>query len=72
MNQLFPYQDILTKEIESWRNYSDCLLQKDRDLFKEMLTNCYQYTPSINAKGKEYSTESLLMTILFELYKLKS
>ena len=66
---LFPYADILTKEIESWKSYSDCLRKKDRELFDQMLKKCYQYLPSINAKGKDFSTESLLITLLFEQYK---
>lgn len=66
---LFPYEDILTKEIDSWKSYSDCLRKKDRELFDQMLKNCYQYSASISAKGRDYSTESLLMTLLFEQYK---
>lgn len=66
---LFPYEDILTKEIDSWKSYSDCLRKKDRELFDQMLKNCYQYSGSISAKGRDYSTESLLMTLLFEQYK---
>jgi hypothetical protein len=66
---LFPYEDILTKEIDSWKSYSDCLRKKDRELFDQMLKNCYQYSESISAKGRDYSTESLLMTLLFEQYK---
>jgi hypothetical protein len=69
---LFPYEDILTKEIDSWKSYSDCLRKKDRELFDQMLKNCYQYSESISAKGRDYSTESLLMTLLFEQYKRTS
>lgn len=47
---LFPYEDILTKEIDSWKSYSDCLRKKDRELFDQMLKNCYQYSESISAK----------------------
>ena len=66
---LFPYDNILTKEIDSWKSYSNCLRKKDRELFDQMLKNCYQYSESISAKGRDYSTESLLMTLLFEQYK---
>ena len=66
---LFPYEDILTKEIDSWKSYSDCLRKKDRELFDQMLKICYKYSESISAKGRDYSTESLLMTLLFEQYK---
>lgn len=69
MSSLFPYQDILIKEIETWKSYANCLIKKDRELFEQMLTSCYKYSSSINAKGEDYSTESLLMSILFEQYK---
>jgi hypothetical protein len=38
-------------------------------LFEEMLRSAYKYSSSINAKGKENSTESLFMTLIFEQYK---
>ena len=38
-------------------------------VFKEMLQSSYKYSSSINAKGKENSTESLFMTLIFEQYK---
>ena len=37
-------------------------------LFKEMLESSYKYSSSINAKGKENSTESLF-TLIFKQYK---
>jgi hypothetical protein len=69
MSSLYPYQDILLKEIEAWKSYANCLRKKDRELFEQMLKNCYKHSSSINAKGEDYSTESLLMSILFEQYK---
>jgi hypothetical protein len=34
---LFPNEDILTKEIESWRSFVDSLSSKeDRELFKDI------------------------------------
>jgi hypothetical protein len=29
---LFPYDDIITREIESWKSYADCLRKQDREL----------------------------------------
>jgi hypothetical protein len=34
-----------------------------------MLLSLYKYLGAINAKGKEYSTESLFMSLIFEQYK---
>ena len=43
--------------------------KKNRILFEEMLQSSYKYSSSIDAKGKENSTESLFMTLIFEQYK---
>lgn len=69
---LFPYENIVTKEIESWKGYAECLGKKDRVLFYEMLKECYKYSVAINAKGHGQSTNSMLMSILFEIYKMKN
>jgi hypothetical protein len=66
---LFPYDDILTKEIESWKSYADCLRKQDRELFYEMLKRCYKYSSAITTKVKEHSTTSVLMSILLEHHK---
>ena len=63
---LFPYDDILTKEIESWKSYADCLRKQDKELFYEMLNRCYKYSSAITTKGTKYSTTSILMSILLE------
>ena len=68
-SNLYPYDDIITKEIESWKSYADCLRKKDRKLFYEMFDSCYKYSPAITIKGKEYSTTSTLMSILLEHHK---
>jgi hypothetical protein len=68
-SNLFPYDNIITKEICSWKNYADCLRKQDRDLFYKMLTSCYKYSPAITVQGKEYSTTSALMSILLEHHK---
>jgi len=74
-SNLFPYDDIITKEIESWKSYADCLRKQDRELFYKMLNSCYKYSSAITTKGKEYSTTSVLMSILLEhkylLYQTK-
>jgi hypothetical protein len=60
---------IISKEIESWKNFSYCLRKKNIELFEQMLQSCYQYSSSINIRCRKHSTESLFMTILFEQYK---
>ena len=60
---------ILKEELDKWRNFSFVLRKPNRILFKEMLQSSYKYSSSIDTKGKENSTESLFMTLIFEQYK---
>ncbi len=55
-SSLFPNEGILTKEeIETWKSFVVSLSSKeDRDLFNNMLNNCYKYATAINAKGFIY------------------
>lgn len=77
---LFPKDDILAKEIESWNSFADGLRAEDRKLFKQMLNQCYKHVKAINKKGELFPAESLLMSLIlsqqelieFLLEKLKS
>jgi len=60
---------ILKQELDKWYNFSFVLRKKNRVLFEEMLQSSYKYSDAINAKGKECSTESLFMTLIFEQFK---
>jgi hypothetical protein len=52
---LFPKEDVLTKEIASWKSFVDSLSSKeDRELFEKMLNDCYKYAAAINAKGQPF------------------
>jgi hypothetical protein len=68
---LFPYEDVLTKEIESWKGFADRLpTENDRKVFMEMFNNCYKYAKAINAKGRPFPTEPVIMALLFSQHKL--
>src|SRR5918995_4412338 len=68
---LFPNEDILTKEIASWKSFGDSLSSKeDRALFEKMLNDCYNYAAAINAKGQPFPTEPLIMVLLLSQHKL--
>jgi hypothetical protein len=68
---LFPEKDIITKEIESWREFADNLeTDEDRKLFKKMFNDCSKYSIAINAKGQPFPIESLLMTLLLSQQKV--
>ena len=52
---LFPNEDILTKEIESWKHFANNLSsQKDRDLFEKMLNDCYKYVLQLMPKANHF------------------
>jgi hypothetical protein len=68
---LFPNEDILTKEIQSWTAFVDSLSSKeDRELFKSMLNDCYKYAAAINAKGEPFPSEPLIMALLLSQHKM--
>jgi hypothetical protein len=68
---LFPNEDVLTKEIESWKGFADSLKSdKDRQLFNKMLNDCYKYAIAINAKGEPFPTEPLIMSMLLSQHKM--
>ena len=48
---LFPEEKILTKEIESWKGFTDTLnSEEDKKLFFKMLNDCQKYALAIKAK----------------------
>jgi hypothetical protein len=50
---LFPNENILTKEIESGKGFANSLHSDNRELFMNMLNDCYKYAAAINAKGHQ-------------------
>ena len=62
---------ILKREIDKWNSFASILKKPNRELFKEMLEAAYKYSNSINARGEQSSTESLIISILFEQYKIQ-
>ena len=61
---IFPKDDLLAKEIQSWNAFGDCLRKEDRETFNKMTQQCYRHIKSINAKGEPYITESLMMSLI--------
>jgi hypothetical protein len=62
---------LLIKEIKSWSGFANSLrTAKDRKLFKRMLNGCYKYVTAINTKDEPFSTESLLVALIFEQQKM--
>jgi hypothetical protein len=61
---------ILKQELDKWKNFSFILRKQNRKLFEKMLQSSYKYSDAINAKGKEFSTESLLISLIFDQHKM--
>ena len=70
---LFPDEDILTKEIETWRGFIDKLpTDEDKVVLTKLLNSCYLYSVAINNHAQEHSfpSESLIMSLLLAQHKL--
>ena len=68
---LFPQENVLTKEIESWRVFADSIKsEEDKKLFLEMLEKCQKCSVAINTKGRPFPTEPLIMALLLEQHKM--
>jgi hypothetical protein len=70
---LFPDEDVLTKEIETWRSFIDELPNdEDKVVLTKLLNDCYKYSVAINNHAQEhpFPSESLIMTLLFSQHKL--
>src|SRR5215203_385712 len=63
---------ILSQELDKWNNYSLVLRKQNRELFQEtlLLQSSYKYSSAIDIKGEQYSTESLLLSLILEQHKL--
>ncbi len=67
---LFPNEDILTKEIESWKGFADSLPAENRKTFIKILDDCYKYAKAINTKAQPFPSEPLIMALLFSQHKM--
>ena len=71
---LFPKEDVLKKEIESWEGFEYALREENRILFDKMIEESKreEYANAVNAKGKLFATESLFTVLIFQQKKMIS
>jgi hypothetical protein len=70
---LFPYEDVLTKEIEAWKDFADKLpSDNDRVIFIKLLNNCYKYAVAINSQEHPFPAETVIMALLLSQHKIIS
>lgn len=70
---LFPDEDVLTKEIETWRGFIEKLpTDEDKTILTKLLNDCYMYSVAINnhAEMHPFPSESLIMSLLLIQHKL--
>jgi hypothetical protein len=69
------HDDLVIKEVEAWKGFEYALCKPNSSLFKQMLNECLEneeYAEAFNAKGSQYSTESLFMALIFQQQKMIS
>jgi hypothetical protein len=70
---LFPDEDVLTREIETWRGFIDKLpSEEDEIVFTKLLDGCYKYAVAINSHDHPFPAEPLIMSLLLSQHKLIS
>ena len=60
---------MLSKEIESWRGFAECLSPSDKEEFLKML-KLYDYSTAISANSEPFPIEAVLLALVFEQHKL--
>ena len=68
---LFPDEDILTGEIETWRGFIEKLSSEDdKAIITNLFDDCYKYAVAINSHDHPFPTEPVIMALLLSQHKL--
>jgi hypothetical protein len=70
---LFPDEDVLTREIETWRGFIDKLpSDEDKVVLTKLLNDCYKYSVAMNNHSQihPFQSESLIMSLLLMQHRL--
>jgi hypothetical protein len=70
-----PEDNILIKEIDSWKGFEYALRRPNATLFNKMLTECLEneeYAAAFKTKGPQNSAESLFIALIFQQQKMIS
>ena len=63
-------EDMLDKQIESWKGFEYALREENRTLFNNLLSNKEVYAHCMGARGENFSTEVLFMILIYEQQKI--
>jgi hypothetical protein len=73
---LFPNEEnVLTREIESWKGFEYALREENRLLFNKMLSECEEnkdYVRAASSKGQSFAAESLFLALILQQQKMIS
>ena len=62
---LFPDEDVLTREIETWRGFIEKLpSDDDKVILTKLLDECYKYAVAINSHDLPFPAEPVIMALL--------
>jgi hypothetical protein len=68
--------NILTKEVVSWKGFEYALRQPNVSLFNKMLSeyleNKEEYVSAFKSRGSQHSAESLFIALIFQQQKMIS
>jgi len=68
---LFPDEDVLTREIETWRDFIEKLpSEDDKAIMAKLLNDSYKYAVAINSHDHPYPAEPVIMALLLSQHKL--
>jgi hypothetical protein len=68
---LFPEEDVLTREIETWRGFIEKLsTDEDKVVFTKLLDSCYKYAIAINNHDHPFPAEPVIIALLLSQHKL--
>lgn len=62
--------NILEEEIKRWFEFGNILKNNEGEVFFQMLNECRVYEEGAKTKGPLYSTESLILGIIFNQQRL--
>jgi hypothetical protein len=68
---LFPDEDVITKEIETWRGFIDKHpSDEDKVVMTKLLDSCYKYAVAINSHDHPFPAEPVIMALLLSQHKM--
>ena len=68
---LFPDEDVLTREIETWRGFIEKLpSEDDKAIMTKLLNDCYKYAVAINSHDHPFPAEPIIVALLLSQHKM--